>query len=216
MVNPVPIGNFIRATFRGRIAGEVTENEFVWWRVQNPALTLDPLVVAADLETQIWTDFWRPLASTKFTLESIHVRVGQIGVSASIGETTRFVNEAGLLGITQALPAFNTVRILKSPDNANIYSDDPLAPLFSRSSYKSGMPGLVEGDQDNGQLIPAAQVSWNLLAQALLTVTTNLLTYSLMVVRGTNTLTVPNAAAWVLVASTGVSINIGSQVSRKM
>lgn len=164
---------------------------------------------AAQCALWLWADIgseWRDACSDQLDILDIEVNAwtGLVWENAVLN-----VGESGNV-IGEALPVYNSMALVKYPDNATI---DPVgAQPFTKG--RVAMPGVPESFQDNNTLTVAARAIYDALAAALLDFDNTGVTYSMFLFRGEDTLIVPNPPAWVEVASVA-SNKLGTQNTRK-
>lgn len=217
MPTAVPTGNYIRGILNGSLLGQTVQTVLTWWRIVDPAITATANDAAQAIYDDVWTATLKAMLHEAFTLDTIFVRMGAIAASSpATREATKVVSETGTVSATECLPPNVTVRILRSPSNEPVYSDDGSAPDFSKATYKLGFSGIPEGQQNAGLLVAAYETGWNAVGEALETLTVNSNDYSLMIARAPNTLVGGNQPAWTEVLETQVSQKLGTQNTRSL
>lgn len=98
----------------------------------------------------------KPLISNRFRLDSVTVIQGTIG-SLIYHTTTRYVDEVGDEEVSESLPSFVSVKMIKIPDNENAVGIPPGTP-FRNGLF--GWPGLPEASVDGNLLTDAAYDDW--------------------------------------------------------
>lgn len=216
MADPRPSGNYLLVTLNGTLYGQNAETQLLYWYLNASPMTPNASAATLVVLNDLWTAALQDMLHEAFTLNNITCRMGYILTpSTGVSQHTRVVEQQGSVTASQGLPPNVTVRILRTPDNSVVYSDDADAPEFSKGWYKIGFSGIPEGQQDGGLLDPTYDAGWNAVGEAMETLTVSGNDFNLVIGRAKDSLKDgDNAAAWCFVAETSVSSKLGTVNSR--
>jgi len=156
------IQSTVTVIMTGRLGGRTVSTIHRWFDDTEHPLTNGFSVVDAFYQ-DIWLDFWQPLVSNSYILETL---VGWYS-DFTIGTQPSFMfapNETGLDVSSDSLPGYATVNIFKVPDNTTLTpsTNSPMSTGFF------GISGITENRQNNGLLESLSLTDFQDLAGAMI------------------------------------------------